>query len=180
MSGNTGTAARSDGRGSPQLGTHAGQSQLGDGVRRRAGDEHCGRLRLGGGDARRLSRLLGQRDTGLRRLPAHAGGGAARPGMHRHAARLCMPTRSSRPIEAGVRGILCDKPLATSLAEMDRIVAACKEQGRAAGLRPRPALDTGLSLPPAGAGGGRYRRGHERPERTACQISSTTAATGMT
>ena len=32
-------------------------------------------------------------------------------------------------IEAGVRGILCDKPLVTSLAEMDRIVAAGKGQG---------------------------------------------------
>ena len=32
-------------------------------------------------------------------------------------------------IEAGVRGILCDKPLATSLDEMDRIVAAGKGQG---------------------------------------------------
>ena len=32
-------------------------------------------------------------------------------------------------IAAGVRGILCDKPLVTSLAEMDRIVAACRGNG---------------------------------------------------
>ena len=32
-------------------------------------------------------------------------------------------------VEAGVRGILCDKPLATSPAEMDRIVAACRSKG---------------------------------------------------
>ena len=47
---------------------------------------------------------------------------------------LCIATRQTMhadqielAVEAGVRGILCDKPLATSLAEMDRIVAACRE-----------------------------------------------------
>jgi predicted dehydrogenase len=30
-------------------------------------------------------------------------------------------------VQGGVRGVLCDKPLATSLAEMDRILAACRE-----------------------------------------------------
>ena len=45
---------------------------------------------------------------------------------------LCIATRQTMHAEqieaavtAGVRGILCDKPLATTLAEMDRIVAAC-------------------------------------------------------
>ena len=47
---------------------------------------------------------------------------------------LCIATRQTMhadqieaAVAAGVRGILCDKPLATSLAEMDRIVAACSE-----------------------------------------------------
>ena len=46
---------------------------------------------------------------------------------------LCVATRQTMhadqieaAVQAGVRGILCDKPLATSLSEMDRIVAACK------------------------------------------------------
>lgn len=46
---------------------------------------------------------------------------------------LCLSTRQTmhadqieQAIAAGVRGILCDKPLATSLAEADRIVAACQ------------------------------------------------------
>jgi predicted dehydrogenase len=45
---------------------------------------------------------------------------------------LCIATRQTlhadqieAAVAAGVRGILCDKPLATSLTEMDRIVAAC-------------------------------------------------------
>ena len=45
---------------------------------------------------------------------------------------LCIATRQTMhaaqieaAVAAGVRGILCDKPLATTLAEMDRIVAAC-------------------------------------------------------
>jgi predicted dehydrogenase len=45
---------------------------------------------------------------------------------------VCIATRQTqhadqveRAVAQGVRGILCDKPLATSLAEMDRIVAAC-------------------------------------------------------
>ncbi len=47
---------------------------------------------------------------------------------------LCIATRQTMHAEqveaavaSGVRGILCDKPLATSLAEMDRIVEACDE-----------------------------------------------------
>ena len=47
---------------------------------------------------------------------------------------LCIATRQTMhadqieaAVAAGVRGILCDKPLATSLAEMDRILAACGE-----------------------------------------------------
>ena len=47
---------------------------------------------------------------------------------------LCITTRQTMhadqielAVQSGVRGILCDKPLATSLAEMDRIVAACQE-----------------------------------------------------
>ena len=47
---------------------------------------------------------------------------------------LCIATRQTMhadqielAVQAGVRGILCDKPLATSLAEMDRIVTACQE-----------------------------------------------------
>ena len=31
-----------------------------------------------------------------------------------------------KAVASGVRGILCDKPLATSLAELDRVVAACE------------------------------------------------------
>lgn len=48
---------------------------------------------------------------------------------------LCIATRQTmhadqieQAVAAGVRGILCDKPLATSLAEMDRIVAACRSR----------------------------------------------------
>ena len=47
---------------------------------------------------------------------------------------LCIATRQTMhadqielAVKTGVRGILCDKPLVTSLAEMDRIVAACRE-----------------------------------------------------
>ena len=47
---------------------------------------------------------------------------------------LCIATRQTMhadqieaAVAAGVRGILCDKPLATTLEEMDRIVAACAE-----------------------------------------------------
>jgi len=46
---------------------------------------------------------------------------------------LCIATRQTfhadqieQAVAAGVRGILCDKPLATSLAEVDRVVAACR------------------------------------------------------
>lgn len=46
---------------------------------------------------------------------------------------VCVATRQTMHAEqivaavaAGVRGVLCDKPLATSLTEMDRIVAACR------------------------------------------------------
>ena len=49
---------------------------------------------------------------------------------------LCIATRQTLHAEqieqaaaAGVRGILCDKPLATSLGEADRIVSACAENG---------------------------------------------------
>ena len=45
---------------------------------------------------------------------------------------VCIATRQTlhaeqleRAVATGVRGILCDKPLATSLGEVDRIVAAC-------------------------------------------------------
>ena len=54
---------------------------------------------------------------------------------------LCIATRQTMHAEqieagvaAGVRGILCDKPLATSLAEMDRILAACSDVPLAFGL----------------------------------------------
>lgn len=47
---------------------------------------------------------------------------------------LCIATRQTMhadqielAVQAGVRGILCDKPLVTTLAEMDRILAACRE-----------------------------------------------------
>ena len=47
---------------------------------------------------------------------------------------VCIATRQTQhagqieqAVRAGVRGILCDKPLATSLAEADRIVAACRD-----------------------------------------------------
>ncbi len=57
---------------------------------------------------------------------------------------VCIATRQtmhSDQIEAaaraGVRGILCDKPLATSLAEMDRILAACASIPLALGLERR-------------------------------------------
>lgn len=46
---------------------------------------------------------------------------------------LCIATRQTmhadqieQAVKAGVRGILCDKPLATSLAEADQIMAACR------------------------------------------------------
>ena len=46
---------------------------------------------------------------------------------------LCIATRQTMhadqielAVRAGVRGILCDKPLVTSLAEMDRVVSACE------------------------------------------------------
>ena len=49
---------------------------------------------------------------------------------------VCIATRQTmhadqieQAVAAGVRGILCDKPLATSPAEMDRIVAACRSKG---------------------------------------------------
>ncbi len=47
---------------------------------------------------------------------------------------LCLATRQTQhadqieaAVAAGVRGILCDKPLATSLDELDRILAACRD-----------------------------------------------------
>ena len=47
---------------------------------------------------------------------------------------LCIATRQTLHADqieaataAGVRGILCDKPLATTLAEMDRIISACTD-----------------------------------------------------
>ncbi len=54
---------------------------------------------------------------------------------------LCVATRQTMHAEqieaavaAGVRGILCDKPLATSLSEMDRILATCANVPLAYGL----------------------------------------------
>jgi len=48
---------------------------------------------------------------------------------------LCIATRQTlhadqieQAVAAGVRGILCDKPLATSMLEADRIVSACREK----------------------------------------------------
>ena len=47
---------------------------------------------------------------------------------------LCIATRQTMhadqielAVQSGVRGILCDKPLATSLEELDRISAACQD-----------------------------------------------------
>ena len=49
---------------------------------------------------------------------------------------VCIATRQTQHAEqvelaatAGVRGILCDKPLATSMAEVRRIIAACRGHG---------------------------------------------------
>lgn len=49
---------------------------------------------------------------------------------------LCLATRQTMhadqvetAVAAGVRGILCDKPLATSMGEVDRIVGACRAGG---------------------------------------------------
>lgn len=49
---------------------------------------------------------------------------------------VCIATRQTmhaeqveRAVAAGVRGILCEKPLATSPGEMDRIIAACRAGG---------------------------------------------------
>jgi predicted dehydrogenase len=49
---------------------------------------------------------------------------------------VCIATRQTMhadqveaAVAGGVRGILCDKPLATSMAEVDRIVAACRRGG---------------------------------------------------
>lgn len=54
---------------------------------------------------------------------------------------VCIATRQTMhadqieaAVKAGARGILCDKPLATSLEEMDRIVTACAEVPLAFGL----------------------------------------------
>ncbi|HEU5316247.1 MAG TPA: Gfo/Idh/MocA family oxidoreductase [Chloroflexota bacterium] len=51
-----------------------------------------------------------------------------------HPDLLCIATRQTmhadqiaRAADAGVRGILCDKPLATSLAEVDQIVSTCRD-----------------------------------------------------
>lgn len=51
---------------------------------------------------------------------------------------LCIATRQTlhatqveQAAAAGVRGILCDKPLATSLREADRMIAACQAKGLA-------------------------------------------------
>jgi predicted dehydrogenase len=55
---------------------------------------------------------------------------------------VCIATRQTlhavqieQAVEAGVQGILCDKPLATSLSEMDRILAACGADAGAGGRR---------------------------------------------
>jgi len=54
---------------------------------------------------------------------------------------VCIATRQTMhadqieaAVASGVRGILCDKPLATSLGEMERIIAACAEVPLAFGL----------------------------------------------
>jgi predicted dehydrogenase len=51
---------------------------------------------------------------------------------------VCIATRQTAHAEqieqaaaAGARGVLCDKPLATSMAEVDRIVAAARQRGLA-------------------------------------------------
>ena len=47
---------------------------------------------------------------------------------------LCLATRQTMhadqieiAVQSGVKGILCDKPLVTSLAEMDRVLSACRD-----------------------------------------------------
>ncbi len=54
---------------------------------------------------------------------------------------LCVATRQTQhadqieaAVEVGVRGILCDKPLATTLSEMDRILEACTDTPLVFGL----------------------------------------------
>lgn len=49
---------------------------------------------------------------------------------------LCLATRQTQhaeqieqAVQAGVRGIVCEKPLATSMGEVDRIVEACRRSG---------------------------------------------------
>jgi predicted dehydrogenase len=49
---------------------------------------------------------------------------------------LCLATRQTlhadqidQAVQAGVRGILCEKPLATSMGEVDRIVDTCRRSG---------------------------------------------------
>ena len=60
---------------------------------------------------------------------------------------LCIATRQTlhadqigRAVAAGVRGILCDKPLVTTLAEMDRVLAACENAPLALALDRRWAV----------------------------------------
>jgi predicted dehydrogenase len=60
---------------------------------------------------------------------------------------ICVATRQTMhadqieaAVASGVRGILCDKPLATSLREMDRIIAACENVPLAFGLDRRWSL----------------------------------------
>ena len=42
--------------------------------------------------------------------------------------------------EAGVKGIYCEKPIATTLADADRMIAACQASGTVLSDRPHPAL----------------------------------------
>ena len=98
---------------------------------------------------------------------------------------VCIATRQTmhadqieKAVAAGARGILCDKPLVTSLAELDRVAAACENTPLAFALDRRwnpacHALRSALAPKPVGEIHQHFSLRHP-PTR------STTAVTGTT
>ena len=123
------------------------------------------RVRQGRGDARgvpgRLARHVG-RHAGLRRLRPDACRGRLPTSCASRHARPCTPTRSRAAASAGARGIACDKPLATSLEETDRIVSACKNGRIALAFSAGPAVVCLVSRYPEAPARRHHRGGHRR------------------